>query len=706
MQQDIREFIVRFKQLDTLPSVALQIIETAGNGEARFRDLKRIIESDPALAARILQAANSALLGFPGQVDSLDHAVSILGFDMVRNWALAMVASSLFAESPNHLAVLDPSELWYHSLACGLAADLLAQKLNQSNRNLAFLTGLLHDLGKIAFFHWNASAYDEAVRRSKSEKCSLDAVERELFEIDHAELGAELLRDWNLPDSICDGIENHHRVDYKNIGRLSGLIHTANSICHLKQFGACGNFASLPGEEVLLRETGLETNDLDEITGRVLLRINDVGALFDVHGSSRRLYISAVSRANRELSDMYRQLANREREQKETANELKKREEQLARSQRLEAIGQLAGGIAHDFNNFLTVVMGSGSLLRKTLREVPQAHKHVETILTAAEKAAGLTRQLLAFSRRQVLEPTVLSLNTVITEIEDMLGPLIGENISLSTTLDPDLWPIYVDPGGIEQVILNLAVNARDAMENGGTLRFHTKNVTLTEEDCRKYVAIKPGNYVRFTVSDTGPGICPSIQERIFEPFFTTKKKGTGLGLATVYGIIKQSGGYIFVDSRSGRGATLRIFFEPSHNPIKPKPTSPIAKQFQAGSGVILVAEDEEQLLHLIAGFLDQAGYMVLTARNGADAIQVAGRYPGRIDLLLTDIVMPDLNGRELAQKIQPDYPKMKVILMSGYPSSVLPIRPQDDPYMAFLPKPFTPDTLLCEIQRILSRRD
>ena len=394
-----------------------------------------------------------------------------------------------------------------------------------------------------------------------------------------------------------------------------------------------------------------------------------------------------------------------ERKQAEVA--LRESEQQLRQSQKLEAVGQLAGGIAHDFNNLLTVINGNSDLLLRGMRE-EQQRERVEEIKKAGERAAQLTRQLLAFSRKQVMQPVVLDLNTVVPDINKMLRRLIGEDLELRTVLDPKLGQVKADPGQIEQVLMNLAINARDAMPKGGKLTIQTGNVQLDEHYARGHVAIKPGPYVMLAVSDTGTGMDAETQARIFEPFFTTKEKGkgTGLGLSTVYGIVNQSGGSISVYSEVGRGTTFKIYL-PCVEEIAGQHVPEIASPAPRSQGLetILLVEDEETVRRLTRDILEINGYRILAAASGSEALELWEQHEGQIHLLLTDVVMPQMSGREVAERLTALRPAMKVLYMSGYTDDSIVHHGVLDAGVAFLEKPFTADALTRKVRETLDAR-
>ncbi len=382
-------------------------------------------------------------------------------------------------------------------------------------------------------------------------------------------------------------------------------------------------------------------------------------------------------------------------------------EEQLRQSQKMEGIGQLAGGIAHDFNNLLTTVLGYSDMALSQLSPEDPIRPEIDEIRKAGVRASNLTRQLLAFSRKQVFEPRVIDLNALIADSSRMLGRLIGENIRLVTRLDPALGSIRADPGQVEQVIVNLVVNARDAMPGGGTLTIRTENVEVNGGSSRRHFGIAAGHYVLIAVADTGVGIDPETQKRIFEPFFTTKEKphGTGLGLATVYGIVSQSGGQIFVASQLDRGSIFSIYLPRAAEPLSAAHV-PTPDEVRRGTETILLVEDEDSVRRLARRCLDAAGYTVLQASSAEEALEIAARHPGRLDLLLTDVIMPGASGPDLARLLLVRRPDLRVLFVSGYADTAMASRGFVEPGASFLQKPFAPDALARKVRDVLDARE
>jgi signal transduction histidine kinase/CheY-like chemotaxis protein len=390
---------------------------------------------------------------------------------------------------------------------------------------------------------------------------------------------------------------------------------------------------------------------------------------------------------------------------RKTLAEQQQLENKLRQSHKMEAVGRLAGGVAHDFNNLLTVIRGNSDLLLDRGSMDQLQHKNVEQIQKAADRAVSMTRQLLAFSRMQVLQPRVLDLNATISEMNKMIPRLIGEHIEFGFTPEPKVATVLADPGQIEQVFLNLAVNARDAMPSGGKLIVRTSNVTMGEAEARQKPPMSPGDYVLLSVSDTGHGMDAETKARIFEPFFTTKEvgKGTGLGLATVYGIVKQTGGFIWVESSPGVGATFEIYLPATARRISGTDADSKPKTVPGGTETILVVEDEAGVRELASEFLRAAGYKVFEASDGASALKTTLLHGGTIDLLLTDMVMPVMNGSDLARKVSQAHPAMRVVFMTGYSEFPSNTGEKDVPDISILQKPFSRPTLLQKVREILS---
>ncbi len=385
--------------------------------------------------------------------------------------------------------------------------------------------------------------------------------------------------------------------------------------------------------------------------------------------------------------------------------ERKKLEEEFHQAQRLESVGRLAGGVAHDFNNLLTVINGYTEMVLQDVSGDNIIQEMLREVLAAGARAAALTQQLLTFSRKQLIQPVVLNVNDIVSDIERMLRRLIGEDIRLVTKLARDLGKVKADGGQLQQVIMNLAVNARDAMPNGGSLLLETANVTFDEQYATLHPEVQTGEYAMLAVTDTGTGMTPEVKARLFEPFFTTKPKGsgTGLGLATVYGIVKQSGGWIWVYSEPGSGTTFKVYLPRTDEAI-PQPR-PVLKTDTRGRETILVVEDQPEVRMIAITALQRFGYTVLSAVNGEEALSIASGFLGKIDLLLTDVVMPGMNGRDLASRLRIERPDLRVLLMSGYTEDAIAERADLDAEVGYVQKPFSPETLAEKVRESLGPR-
>lgn len=510
--------------------------------------------------------------------------------------------------------------------------------------------------------------------------------------------------------------ESNYRAIFENAGdgivvydMVTGTMVEANDrACEITGFSRAELMTSQPGDHV-----GDDPNyTLQDLERRIRLAHAGEPQIFEwrARHHSGRSYWMEISMRNATIQgkallvSFLRDVSDR----KQLEETLRQTEDRLRQAQKMEAIGRLAGGVAHDFNNLLSVILSYSSLAMHTLDSRTAATAGIEEIRIAGERAARLTKQLLAFSRQQVLQPTIVSLNDIVAGTEGMLRSLLGEDIEIRTAMTPDLGMTKVDPGQIEQVIMNLAVNARDAMPHGGVLTIETANTQLGGEHKNGGApGTAAGPHVRLSVADTGVGIDSRLHAHIFEPFFTTKERGrgTGLGLATVLGIVEQSGGHVRVDSTPGAGATFRVYFPRCEgNPTPERLPSTTASSLR-GTETVLLAEDEEQLRILARTILERNGYHVMTRASSVDTLRLCEQYQGTIHVLITDMIMPEMSGQELAERVVRMRPETKVLYMSGYTDA----SNQDGQHLrgqaVFLQKPITPGALLTTLREVLDGR-
>jgi putative nucleotidyltransferase with HDIG domain len=692
-------------QLESIPSVAVKVIEVAGRDDSSLDELGRLIESDQTLASKVLKAANSTFIGYPRQVQTLRRALTLLGLDMVRCLALSMVISKLYLADRTGRARGFLNGLWNHSLACAVTSELLAAEGSDVDPKVAFVAGLLHDIGKLVLLQWDWTVYSAILDRAGEGSLSLDRLEHRELGTSHCQVGSQLLSAWGFPQALGESILNHH-VPSKQLqddpqARLTMTVKCANGLCHLVRLGESGNRHPEMFYGELEEATRLTPERIRRLTLRVLERFNESAALFDLEEGTASLYVKAAFHANEELAQMYQRLIAQRRKRLEAEAELRRRDEELNRSRRLEAIGQLAGGVAHDFNNLLTIIKGHLELATARVAPDDPLLEHLREIGSASSRAAALTEQLLTFGRRQTPRPMRVNPNTVIEGMTSVLQQLLGDSVELVLDLDPAAGEVWADPSHMEQVLVNLALNSRDAMPEGGRFSLQTRRIPPDASPIEALTEDAGPASILMRISDTGTGMSPDVRKKAFEPFFTTKDvgKGTGLGLSSVYGSVIQAGGKIELKSRPGRGTEVEIHL-PVHDPGDSPHQTANARPPPASShppGVLLV-ESDGGMLELMNQALHAHGFQVFESTSAEEAEDLFARHSEGIDILVADIVMPGLGGKALYRRLRQLRPELKVVYTAEYAQEL----DEDVSGTPLLRKPFSPNHLVERIWEAL----
>jgi putative nucleotidyltransferase with HDIG domain len=724
--------IARDPHLPTPPTVALRVLEKASRPDCGMADVSGIISHDPGLCASLLKIVNSAFFALPSKITVINRALNLLGLKRVRALVLGLSLPSMQRRSSGDARM---SDHWKVSVAMGMAAREWAIAIRHPDPDSEMVAALLCDLGSLLLREVFPEKYAQVLAHPSEvlvmRQCEL---EEKHIGADHAEVGAHMLRQWGLPDEITEAIRYHHRPE-----AFSGHDQTVRDRAYRLHFASLiGQLQLAPNAPALAKELlrvaderfHLDAALLEKFLEPLHEKIREFASLIKVEIGATLHYPLLLAQSAEQLAQLASETVlenirvHAEKDQAEllrqrSEEELQRTEERLRQAQKMEAIGQLAGGVAHDFNNLLTIITGYGDmLLNGMLPADDPAREPVQEIMKAASRASALTRQLLAFSRRQVLAPQTLTLNGIIQDMDKMLRRLIGEDISLTSVLAPNLGPVLADPGQIEQVLLNLVVNARDAMPRGGRLTIETSNVFLDAAYTNAHPEIQPGPFIMLAVTDTGCGMDAATQARIFEPFFTTKGigKGTGLGLSTVYGIVKQSGGSIYVYSELGRGTSFKVYLPltvpasdarlpGSHHgtPAVKAPSADLGTPRLGKNERLLLVEDDDAVRALTRTVLRNSAYEVIEAIDPDEALRWVQDHSEPIDLLVTDVVMPGMSGRELAERLTALRPDMKVLYVSGYTDDSVVRHGLLEAEVAFLQKPFTPNALASKVRSVLS---
>lgn len=701
-------------RLPTPPMLTMRVLERASMPNCTLSEIGKIISLDAALCGKMLRLVNSSLFAMNRSVTSIERALGLLGLNHVRSLVLGLTLPSMRfrAASSEQLKAY-----WKDSVTTAIVCRELALAQKWSEPDSEMVAGLLCDMGILLLQETFPEPYANVLKHPPEtladNRCEIE--EKEIG-VDHARAGAHCMRRWKLPENLAAAVEFHHRPEQAPpaAAARARLLHFALQITRINR---AADQPALLGRIAALAKRDYQMDDarLFAFLEPLQEKIDGFASLIDLDLGPAESFANVFTKATEHLTklaveaslDNFRVTEEKNQAEqglKQAKQALQRTEEQLRQAQKMEAIGRLAGGVAHDFNNLLTVIIGNCDVLLDMPELNAEARALVETVMETGNRAADLTRQLLAFSRKQVLVPEIVRLNTIIANMSKMLRRLLGADVALVERLAPDLELVKADVSQIEQVILNLAVNARDAMPTGGTLTVEAFNMQIDEEVAARNAEIRPGRYAVLAVRDTGCGMDENVRRQIFEPFFTTKEngKGTGLGLATVHGIVSQSGGHITVSSEPGRGTVFHIYLPAATEAPKAKTPVNAANPIARGFETILLAEDKDDVREFTRKALQSGGYQVLEARNGEDALQVHQRVAGDIHLLITDTVMARMNGPELARQLKGKRAGLKVLFMSGHLDDLKGNDGAEIAATPFLQKPFTSKTLLAKVREVL----
>ncbi len=693
--------------LPTLPAVALHILEKTSQPDCTIAEIGGIVRLDPPLCGRVLRTVNSALFSLPQAVTSLDRALNLLGLKRVRMLVLGLSLPALQRRYPPPSWMQD---FWKASVGGAIAAREMAVLSAGLDPEEELVAALLRNLGILILSEAFPREYEPFLSRSLDlfgrQRCER---EREVLGVSYPEVSALILKRWGLSEEITEPIRHHLDPDRaaampSPIPQRARLLHFASLVGQLQLTPEQpGLAADLIGTAADLGLTGPQLGEFLQPLPRI---IAELALLMQVDIGPCQSLTDLLREATEQLTQMTLETAQESLHVREEVGRLEQARREVEscfhQAQKMEVVGRLAGGVAHDFNNLLTVITGYADLLKCSLEPQDPLQEFVDEIKQSADRATALTRQLLAFSCRQQLQPVRLDLNTLIRDMEKMLRRLLGEPITLQCQYDPALPPVFMDPGQAEQVLLNLAANARDAMPEGGTFTITTAACEVPASAGGPAPECPPGRHALLTITDTGRGMSEEVRAHVFEPFYTTKEsgQGTGLGLATVYGIIRQSAGFIQVSSTPGQGTRFEIRLPAAEEAATAaEPKAPDAPRTPA---TVLLVEDDDAVRDYARRILEGKGFTVLQAGNGEEALTVSAGHPEPIQVVVTDVFMPLLGGIELSRRLTELRPGIKTLLISGRIDGTIGGSTSEGPDRGFLPKPFTPGSLLQSVQKLL----
>lgn len=714
--QSILEKLLKSPRLPTPPAIAMQLIKVTGQSTCSLKDVAKLLLCDPGLCGKLLGLVNSSLYAHGHSVTSIDRALQVLGIKRVRALALGLTLPALQFKSASGDQLRDH---WRKSLCQAIATRELAARLRRPDPEGDMMAGLLCDLGILLLEEVCSAEYERVRARLRIEPGgSLCVLEEELVGASHADAGASVLQSWGMPGDVVDAIRHHEAPpNVPGAASLPELLQFTGRIADLN-LGVQHPEAGLALAVQARERFGMDESQLIEFLDSIQAKIDEFAKLVDLKVGPAENLSKVYSEGTAQLTELTVEMSldnlkahedktRAEEGRRQAEDAFKKQEEHLRRAQKMEAIGRLARGVAHDFNNLLTVINGYSQLMLSMLGSAHPCHELAKEINQAGARAAVLTKQLLAFSRKQLLEPQVFNVNTLIAGMESMLRRLVSAPVEMAIELAPNVKNVKADPGQLEQVFINLALNGRDAIPCEGKVTIATEDIVVEQAINDGGSVIVPGPFVRINVRDDGVGMAPEALEQVFEPFFLNKDdgKGSGLGLSVVHGIIKQSGGYIRAKSAVGQGTTFHIYLPAVDEPatVAAPTCSPSVEMPIHFKGTVLLAEDQAAVRALAKRTLEQCGFTTLVAHDGNEALRLCEECGDTVDLLITDVIMPQLSGPDLARLIRSRRPGLKVIYTSGYLEDTIVRNDPDERSATFIQKPYTPRDLALKVRSVLS---
>jgi signal transduction histidine kinase len=706
--------IVSDPHLPTPPAIALKAIQLANQPNCTMRDLGKLISCDVGLSARILKLVNSPLFGIPRAITSIDRALNLLGLKRLRSLVLGLSLPAVRFRVADSSRVKD---YWRVSVAQAVTARALSSHLHREDADTDMVGGLLCDLGTLLLETLYPREYEAIHQQSHvflaRNQCAL---EEEAIGVDHATVTAHVLGQWGMPKELTDAIRFHHQPGAapEICADRAYILYFASCVSHL-QLGRT-RMSILEEISTMAKDRfGMDGGQLLQFLDSLQAQISEFASLVDIDvgqcSNFRELFESATENMTKLAVEMTLDSLHAQEEKnqaelglKAAQEDLRQKDAQLLQTRKMEAVGRLVSGVAHDFNNLLTIIMGYSELLLCRAAPNDPTRETIEQVYKAGERATALTRQLLAFSRKQAREPELVDVNAVVTGIVQLLKRVIGKDVEIVTNLGASVPLIKADPARIEQIIMNLAVNARDAMPTGGRMTIETSQ-RIGVGSAAKPADLREGTYVELIVRDTGTGMDSQTLEHLFEPFFTTKEdgRGTGLGLATVEAIVKESHGHIEVQSEQGKGSAFCVLLPTSAEALLPQ-TAIAPTHVPQGTETVLVAEDEDALSVIARKSLEMYGYRVLEAHSAQEALELSREHQGPIHLLICDMFLPQMNGCDLARHLMQERSELRAMLTSGYTDDILPMNGNGTRVpLAFLQKPFTPKALALKVREVFA---